>query len=373
MLNKVNRLLWAPPEAASGSGGTPDNATSQSGTPRSSGSVTSGTASEALLKAVAESSSDSTPVVGDTAGSKNVGAPVAKAAGDTAATGGPAKPVATSDATGQQPPQVPAGQAPANTNEAPETRIQAAVTNARNTLNQQWNQRFAPFKDFKAEDVADIKSAIKLVRDLRANPQSFYERLGKDLKVPAPGQGTTDELPQAEFTSPDGKHQFYTAKTTMQLVNQAVAKAVAAVEERLGGVIEPIQQHFQTEEDKAQERQVAEETKARTGEILTHMATLPQFTENQTAIGEALAAMPVALKRRLGAAGALMQAYNSVVLPKYDQAAEARVREADKKKAAASAGNINPANTGGSGTKVEIKGVDGLARHMEQLATQAAG
>lgn len=345
--------------------GTTDNVgasgPTQGGT---TGNVTSGTASEALIRAATAASSAETPAEGAASATGPA------ATGDTSSaavtgTHGP-KP----DATGQPPTT---GQPDATgTTEAPPSRIEAAVRNARAAVEKQ----FEWAKGFTAQDVGDIKQSIVLVRWLKEDPQGFYAALGNDVRIrqtPPQAQPAAQpyKYPKAELRSEDGKGAY-----SDEQVQAIVANAVQAVKAELMGEMTPIREHFQTEQQRSKQAEAGRRAGEMSKRALTQARTFPHFKENEQAILEKLVAIDPALREEIGPVAAMHLAYNQVlaevVFPNYEAAADKRIRDEYARKAGASRGQVDGSASAGEGTKPVLNNVDQLARHMERMAAGAS-
>lgn len=331
---------------------------SVSGSSGGAASVTSGTASEALIKAASDSSSDNlTGGAGDTSG----------AAGGDGASG-------ASAATKEQPNLTGEAGAAATRGEAPEPRIVAAVRNARAEVEKQYEWA----KGFTPNDVEDIRTAMALVRDLRSDPRAFYQRLGQEIETRLPGERKTvdaKKFPEPGLISQDGKERAYSASQVEQIAAIIEERTMAKVM----GEFKPMTEFVGS----ARQREAETANKTRSMELaseaLTTARQLPHFQvagadgklQDHPEILKNLMALAPETRAKIGPIGALYLAYNQYlaqhVFPTADQDAEKRVRASFDKKAAASIG-ASPSGSGGQGKPQEIKNVSDLARRMEQMA-----
>lgn len=355
------------PEDAGSGGGTTDNAaasvTGGAPEPSTSGNVSSGTASDAMVKAaMAASSADGSPA-GNEAETAAITAGIA---------GTVAKPVV-------DPNQPAKGAQAATKGEAPESRIQAAVRNARAEVETQyaWAKDLNPTHVSVAMDVA-----TEISRDAKGFASRLAGELGMKLvpikeqaQPPQGGQATGDgqaELPKPRLRAEDGTAAY--AADQMPAIIDAITKRITA---QFEGRIKPLVDDRERNQRTALATEQRESARQTVEGALAKARQLPHFTkENEPHILGLLKAIPQAERLQMGPIGAMYHAYNQFlaqkVFPSVDTAAEERVRASYAKKAATSVGSGHPVDQGGNGKSTEIKGVDGLARHMERLAQQAA-
>jgi hypothetical protein len=344
--------FYSPPET--GAGGTTENIAGSSTT---EGSVTSGTASDAMIKAAMESESSSdTPTTGAEAGAV-----------------GPVKPAGTTEV-----PTTQAAKGPqATTGQAPESRIEAAVKNAREATRAEVEKEYAWAKGVDPETV---QTAFSIVSELMQDSTKFAHVLAGELGMKlVPKDAATEtkapakkwEFPEGELRSEDGRRAY-----SQDQMREIVGEISNQLRAEFGTQLRPIlddrtnaTRTAQIEAVKAQGRQVATEA-------LAEARKLPHFTkENEPEILANLQAIPAQTRAKIGAVASLYQAYNKFlaekVFPTIGITAEQQVRDANRKKAAASAGSVHPVTAGGDAKPVEIKSIAQLAKHMEQL--EAAG
>lgn len=330
------------------------------------GNVSSGTASEAMVKAAeAASSAESTP---------------AGVAGDTSKPTGTADPGATVGAKTPPASTGPADPAAANRGPVPLDRHEAAVRNAREKGATEARAEFAWAKDIPQEARSSVSVALNILSQMRGDTRDFVTRLAGELGLavvpkgqgPAGGGNTTatdEALPEPDLESSDGKMKAYSSGTVLKAIDIAVNKALG----KLRGELEPSLSFIGTEQEKAEARDLQQRNSQSASSILTGARELPHFKENEKDIHAKLKDMSLESKRQLGPAGALYRAYNLVmaekVLPTLSQSSEQKVREENARKAAASRG-AHPIDSGSDGKAPVLRDGDvgGLARHMEQLA-----
>lgn len=333
-----------------------------SSTPKTDASVTSGTASEALIKA-ASSVADEPQLKAD---------PAATLSGDIPPkTGAEVEPGA--DAATTEQPKVGDGAAkPAA--DAPEARITAATRNARTQLALHIGTEIGLVgndgqpRSLNANDLPDLKVGMGLLSDLKQNSMEFFLTLGKHLGVEFPEEkAETYDFPKASLRSEDGQ-EAYSAKDMMAFADVLERKITS----QLTGKIDPLLRGAETQREMQARDQVIRDSRVQAGQVLTDMRARPHFKTHEKEIAERLVAMDPRVKKSLGAAGALFRAYNDVlaekVFPSIETNAVKTVREDNARKAAGSS-IIHPAAGGGDPKKPTLNSVDDLARHMEHLAS----
>lgn len=317
--------------------------------PPSGTSVSSGTASEAMIRA-AEAASSAAPEPTGVA-----------AVGDTTPPAGVSTPGATAAATGQ--PEASGQPAATGTRgEAPEPRIVAAVKNARAEVEAQ----YAWARDLNQDDA---KNGVSLLREIRGDAAGFVRRLAQELglsfaEAPKPEVKAPWVKPVPALRSEDGKAAY---------TDEQVEAMLAHVKEEILGEVAPLREaHTKAEEARTLGERIAA-AKTRIDTALTEARNLPHFKEHEDAIGKKLQQIPPQTRRELGAVACLHMAYNQVlaetVFPSIATTAEAKVRDEYERKAATSTGTVRP--TGASGEAGKPTTLDTpvkLANHMEQLA-----
>lgn len=314
--------------------------------------ISSGTASEAMIRAAEAASSPATP-------------PAGVVAGDTPPPAGDSAPPVTPPAAATVQPVTEGSATPpvATRGEAPEPRIVAAVRNARDSF----RTSLGLPEDFNPEDV---RGQIGVVAEMRRDPVAFYHRLGRELNI-QPVQAAPPaevippwKMPEAALHSEDGKGA-YSAEQVQEIVQHA--------KDELMGVVKPLQDERVAAQQAQTLRERMDAGKARIDSALAHAQTLPHFEENKDAIASAVAAIPYKTKMELGAVACLHMAYNHVlatkVFPSINEAAEKRVREENERKAATSTGTVRPSGGSGDGkTASSPTNPQQLAARMEQMA-----
>lgn len=337
-------------------------ASSGASAPASSGNITSGTASEALIKAATAASSADT-------------APAGQTAGDTLTPTGGVDPSAPAGATAQPGLAGPADPTSATSGPVPTDRHIAAVKNAREKGIAEGEAKFAWAKSISPQTAQEIPVAMNILSQLRGDAKDFVTRLAGELGltvVPANGAGGKEETFEADLESQDGKMKAYSAG----MVDKVVARAVQKATETIRGEMQPFVEFTGSEQEKAQQRDLLERNRQTASTVLTEARELPHFKEHEKAIAEKLKGMDVEVKKRLGPVAALYRAYNLVlsesVLPTINVSAAQRVRDENIRKAAASHG-AHPTDSGNDGKAPVLRDgdVSGLARHLEQLEKQA--
>lgn len=269
---------------------------------------------------------------------------------DSAATGA-AKPAGTTGtatstpANGSQPRQ----------DTTPESRIQAAVANARQEL----MARVGWAENLNRDEVQE---AVEMLRELSRDPKAYAARIMSEIQEEEP-----EPDPEPDLVSQDGRVRAFS--------NNAVKKLMANLEKRLTS---RFSKEYKPALEYTQNAQANERLQARLAEArqigtqaLEHLRTRPHFKENEKLISEKLATMNPTYRRKVGSVAALHMAYDAVmqeqVLPMLEKNVEERVLAGYRKSANASSGSIDPAT--GTGAKPAIKDgdLDALARRMEEL------
>lgn len=345
-----------------------DNAAStESGTPRSTSSISSGTASEAMIRAATAASSAAdtppeTPVVK---------APVITGAPDP---NGAADPKPTAAAT-EQPgkdgkPAVVA--APGTSGEAPEARITAAVKNARTATTQAVLSHYG----IQGAKVEDVKAGMELLQDIRRNPKDFLQRLAAELGSQPDGKEEEEEaFPAPDLESPDKRFKTYSDSTLQKMLDIHGRR----IQKKLMGEMRPVLDWVGQEQGNRTEAEASAHIQKITGSVLAEARKSPHFKDNEPAILERMRAMPQELKQAIGPVGTMMLAFqqlqSEMVFPNIEaeaeKRAEAKLKATWQKKAASSSGTAHPTDQGGEGKTPQLKNVDDLAAHMERMANAA--
>lgn len=363
---------------AEGQGGTGTTGTSSASRATSvdpmttRGGVTSGTASEALIKAATAASSADTKPDGQadtgttSTGDTNVGAqPGAGGEGDAAATAArePQQPV---DGQGKTP------------DPALQGRFQSVARNARRQVVTDIAQHFGMDpRTFGTQGIETLGRAMNLLRHINKSPLEFAKQLVSELggewaKAGQLPYGGNRELPKPRLRAEDGT-PAYSADEMLKIIDIKVAEAL----EHVDGRIRPLSAFQENYQEQTETAQNYEQTRRQYATALREARTWPEFRANEDAIAQELATMrdeEPELIQQLGVPAALYRCYARVmgtrVLPGRDAAVEKRIREADRKKQNTSAGQANPADTSaavGSKAKLRDGDTDGLAAHMRKL------
>lgn len=370
-----NGFLLYPPDSGSGSGsGSAENG----GAPGTDASVTSGSASESLIAAALASESSAGGTTTESEAAKVAKATGIDISGDTTGAGTKVG-VATSDATGQQP--------PVGTGEAPPNRIEAAVKNARAAATSEVEAKYAWAKDLDQEAVT---TSIGLVRSMLSDPQKFLRTLAaqEGFQIVPAGEkpGAVDKpapkpftLPVAALRSEDGKGAF-----SSDQVAEILKDFAADLEAKFGGQLKPLLSAREEDEKAASEAAERANVTQTVTETMADLRARPFFQVedkdgkkvDSPKIMEYLLAIPQRV-RVANPIAALHRAYATYmekdILPNYGKISEQRIRDENAKKAAASGGARPGAGTGvGDTTPKPIRGVNDLAAKMEQMYAAAS-
>lgn len=368
------RKMWLgyfsyPPEIGAGSGSGSSENVAASG---NDASVTSGTASEALIAAAMASESSS----GGT-GTESEAEKVAKATGlnvetgDTTGTG--AKPAG---ATGQQ--------STVETGQAPQNRIEAAVKNARVAATAEVEAKYAWAKNL---DQGTVQTAFDLTRALLSDTPKFLRTLAAQEGFQIVPIGTKESaveaapkefaLPKAELRSEDGKGAYSEEQMAGILKDFA-----ASLEAKFGNQLKPFVSDREAAQQARAREAVVNEARATVTETMTELRAKPFFQVTNAAgekvdspkIMEYLMAIPE--KARLAnPVAAIHRAYavymEKDILPNYGKISEQRVREENAKKAAASGARPGAGVGQGDSAAKPLRGVNDLAKKMEEMYAAA--
>lgn len=342
--------FYSPPETGAG---TTENVAGSS----TEGSVTSGTASDAMIKAaMASESSTDTPPTGDEAETVDPATLTAKPAGSVTATTPPAK----------------GAQVPTGTGPVPLDRHEAAVKNAREKAVTETEAKYAWAKDV---DPKTVETAFGIVSEMLQDTQKFAHTLAGELgmklvpiteeKPAAPA--TPYQLPEPVLRSEDGRGA-YDAKQMMEILAEQEKRILAT----FGTQMKPLLTDREAAAKAKAEADVKAQGRQAATEALAEARKMPHFTkENEPEILKNLQAIPANVRASIGAVASLYRAYNQFlaekVFPTIGTTAEQSVRDANRKKAAASAASVHPVSPSGDGAKPEIKNVAQLSKYMEQL------
>jgi len=229
-------------------------------------------------------------------------------------------------------------------------------------------------------DPEEVKNALELITEMRADPVSFYRRLGTDL-TGHPTYGKALQPPPAEAPEPGpdlfttdeagNRIEMYSAKRQREWREWNDKRVMGQVDQRLN----PLQEWHRNAQSEEQRRTIIEGAKSTATEVMNDMrANYPYFTkENEPKIAEFLAKIPAATKKRIGSIAALNVAYTQFlkaeIFPNIDKRAEDRIRKEFGMKAAASSGSVKPGGGNVSGVPKRPTNVGELAKHLERLST----
>lgn len=337
---------------------TADNASASvdvGATPASTASITSGTASDAMIKAATAASSAEAPPVGD------------KKAGDTPPPASTTDAGATAAAIEQPVKDDSAAAAAASRGEAPPNRIEAAVRNARQLAQAETLRSYG----LEGVDPGDVKNAMEILAAIRQDPKKFWQELGLQVGV-ADKEEVEEGYPEADLISPDGKLKTYSIDAHRKALDVHGRK----IQKQLMGELRPVMDFVEKEKSTRSTAEANAAVQTLVGQTLTEARKLPHFTkENEPLIVEKMKAIAPEVRRAIGPVAAMYMAYNQMmaekVFPGIDAAAEAKVRDSYAKKANASNGSTHPVSTGGDGKPVKLENQQDLARHMERMAAAA--
>lgn len=336
--------------------GTTDNVTGSGAAAATTGNITSGTASEAMIKAATAASSAETAK------------PSGTGTGDPPKEAGAGNTGATLDATGQPPKVDSSGSATGDRGPIPFDRHEAALKNARTESIQQY--KWAQELQDQGLNPDEVKAGVSLLMRLRKDPAAFWKQLGSEVQAGVTEEETFD-IPGADLESPDGKVKAYSEGAHQKSLEVMEKKILSQFKKEM----KPLIEFYGSEMTTRQQADFDAKAKKVGDAALKRAESFPHFKENKVAIAQKLAAMPADVVDEIGPIAAMFEAYNQMlqekVFPSIETDAEKRVREDFQKKA--NAGGVHPAGGGGDTKKVEITGVSALAAHMEKLAAQGVG
>lgn len=367
--------LCIPPDTGGESGGTPENNAGAS----ESGSVTSGTASEAMIAAFEASSA-----LEESEGSDGNPSAIPTGVGDTTGSDGSAA-VATPPASGVQVPTGVRGEAPPN-------RIEAAVKNAREKAITETEAKYAWAKDTKPED-AEIAFGIagSLLRDTPAFTAKLADELGMKLVPKDTPAGTTAAatttappaftFPTAKLRSEDGQGAF-SEEQMVQILTDFKASLLA----EMGGTLKPLQDARAAGERAELEAKINREAAATVTTMMADFRGRAHFQIDDgkggkidhPSINKYLQEIPHRIRVAIGPEAALGRAYSKYleteVFPSIGTNAAARVRTENARKAAGSTGVITPGGATGAGEVKRVRDGDvaGLAARMREMEGSTA-
>ena len=255
--------------------------------------------------------------------------------------------------------------------QAPESRIQAAVRNARAETRAEVEREYAAFRGL---DPDAVQTAMSVVDALQSDSKGFLMELASRLGMtvgdggqkPEPPQVSEFKMPQADLVSADGKLRTFSEGAVANIVKDLTAHVLSQVDGRL----KPISSFVKDEQTTREQTRQEEERRQGVLSAIEDVRQLPHFDEK--GVLETLRAMSPQERARLGPVAALKKAYltytNDQVLPNLNSAAETRVREQARRKMATSMGTVRPEAGAGAGKAPNLNSVDALAAHMERLA-----
>lgn len=215
-----------------------------------------------------------------------------------------------------------------------------------------------------------LSQSVAIYRALTQDSMGFLHELANRLGVQLPTTkkptAPGEDWPEAALHSEDGKGAYSDAQVREMLARQE-DRILATVR----GEMRPVSEFVGSEQETRQQNEAIAQATQTKDAILTRARQMPNFKENEAAIATVLREMDPAIKKQLGPAGALYEAYQTFVrenLPTLEASAEKSVRESFNRKAAAARGSVDPAGSGGEGVKVELNGPASLATHMEKMA-----
>lgn len=270
-------------------------------------------------------------------------------------------------------PQTPQGQQPGQQQgqgAVPQDRHQSAVRNARETGREDVFEYFGIPFDMEPQV---LQTALTRSSALERDPLAFYHQLGRELQerglLDREGRLPSGEfrLPDPDLHSPDRSQSAYSAK--------AVANIIESLREDLTRQFRastfPMRTRMENFDERDRADSEARNRRAEVTRVAEQARSLPHFKDNEEAINNVIRQMDPIEKRRLQRRGGPMavvtRAYNhvmeTVVIPNLTKGNGTTQRQGNGQ-------SINNGQVVGGGTNTqpsEIRGVDGLMKHMQHL------
>lgn len=337
--------------AAGGSGGGVGEGAGGSSTPAQTTQDTSAVGSFERVAAKMESeSASSTDKLADT-GEKPAGAVAKPQAAIDPKTGKPVVPSGAAGAGGEQ------FHLPRNKQEYDRILGNARTAAAAEVV----------AKQYGGATPESVREAAQLFQQIQANPKAWAQEILREEAGAGAGGATEEEDltdPEPDYTSPDGKAQFY-SKTTMATILQNMEK-------RLLKQMSPALTIAEKQAKQEQFNRVRGEAAKTAGEVMAVLKQDPRFEPNKAAVAQKLAAIPEETRRKVGSIAALYMAWHAVlnetVIPGLESATEKRLRTDQQRIVAGGTGGVVPGG-GQQNVRKPVKDgdVDGLAKRFSEL------
>ena len=243
--------------------------------------------------------------------------------------------------------------------------------------------------------------AIQLIGELSAYPQALMALKEALAPLFAPGAGNGNgngnghayvrdgrfTLPQGRLASEDGKARAFSEDQVGEILQNFESHIMDQLSERFG----PLENFHETLTEREAVMNVIHETRQEGAALMEEMRGLKHWPQEwadakgnivkgphnpgEQKIAVYLNAIPADVKKRLGAYGSMMRAFQTFlendVLPTLEHKNGQQVRDDLRRKAAAAAGSVQPGNVQPPPPMKKPQNVNELARHMEKLAAGA--
>lgn len=262
------------------------------------------------------------------------------------------------------------GVTPRSPGDAPESRIEAAVRNARDKVREEYAWATA----YGGQE--QISQAVQRWQRLNANPVEFLTSLAKETGykvVPIDEPASSGPPPLADLVDPepdlraeDGTKAFSDKAMRVLVKNETERLRRQLVEEMAPAL------QFATEgRQQAQQAELRNSARDFVARSYGEVSRLPHF--NRERVAAEYSALTEAQRVEMGTHGALMTAYTNDlvkrVLPTLGSSQQAATIEDLRRSAVAGSPSAAAATPRSASSKVSIKDgdTDGLAAHMERL------
>lgn len=257
---------------------------------------------------------------------------------------------------------------PPRPTDAPDSRIEAAVKNTRDTLEQElgWARQYG-----SREEVAHATAMVKRL-STPEGARAFVKQLQSEI-IEQYGDDTPpaeDADPEPDLISSDGTKKAFSVEANKKYVDVAVKRALRDLTN--SAEYKAAVEYARKGEAVAKNEALKAEASATASEVLATIGKLPHFQEHKAEIGAVLAAIPVETRRQVGSTAALYMAYTKVlaekVLPTLGNVAQTEAQTIANLQRSAAAGNasVAPGPTVPARPVIRDGNVDDLAKHLEK-------
>lgn len=245
----------------------------------------------------------------------------------------------------------------------------------------------------KGVDVGAVRDAFSFAERIASDPVAFVAQLVSEIRQipqlaaaletqlggdPALRQ-IRHEMPKPRLKADDGT-LAYSSDQVLEILQNFKAELL----DEVGGRVAPLEDFRGSLEEREAVMNVIHESRTESAQLLGELRQLEHWPKSDASgknPGEAkiagyLAAIPKAVKDRIGAVASMYQAYNTYlqkdVFPTLGSKTEQEVRDNLRRKAAAGTGTVSPGAPVPQGAPKRPTTPEELARHMEKLAGSAA-